>query len=277
MFGFAAGGALGAIWIYLKWVNPKAIYGLAPLFGVVIGCIGLLCVAVAVLSIIRSKLPDRTATARLSGVWRIEDVHALNWQEFERLIADLYRREGFEVEECGRDAASAGTGDGGVDLVLRDPKAPGAAFLVQCKQYLAWQVGEPAVREFYGAMAAWGTRCEGIFITCGRFTEPAKAFAEGKPLRLIDGDDLLKMLNRHNAVIPDVRIAAPASALPPGAEPMGARSPQASVASLVGVPACPRCGAAMVRRGAGRGARRGMPFWGCANYPGCDGIVNIAR
>jgi ssDNA-binding Zn-finger/Zn-ribbon topoisomerase 1 len=44
---------------------------------------------------------------------------------------------------------------------------------------------------------------------------------------------------------------------------------------MTGVPACPDCGATMVRRVAGRGVRVGKPFWGCSRYPTCYGNRNI--
>jgi hypothetical protein len=35
------------------------------------------------------------------------------------------------------------------------------------------------------------------------------------------------------------------------------------------VPECPKCGAPMVVRRAGRGERQGEQFYGCPNYPKC--------
>lgn len=40
-------------------------------------------------------------------------------------------------------------------------------------------------------------------------------------------------------------------------------------------PACPKCGAEMVLRTAGRGDRAGKQFYGCSTYPKCRGIVNL--
>ena len=40
---------------------------------------------------------------------------------------------------------------------------------------------------------------------------------------------------------------------------------------------CPRCGAVMVLRKAGKGPNAGKPFYGCSKYPACRGIVNIQR
>lgn len=38
---------------------------------------------------------------------------------------------------------------------------------------------------------------------------------------------------------------------------------------------CPRCGAAMVKRVATKGANAGKEFWGCSNFPKCRMIINI--
>ena len=40
-------------------------------------------------------------------------------------------------------------------------------------------------------------------------------------------------------------------------------------------PPCPICGSATVRRVARQGRRTGSPFWGCGNWPRCNGLVNI--
>lgn len=305
----AIGGALQA--------NPKAFLGFAPIIGLFVLLAGLGCGVVAMVGLLRnlrqtgesagrwmawfrstrtpptsalsiihrSRSAGRSPPATFPGVWSIDAVHALSWQQFEQLIADLFRRQGYVVREHARQ--SAGTGDGGVDLILTDPRTPGGEYLVQCKQYKSWDVGEPKVREFYGAMAAWQTRCEGIMVTCGRYTLPAKDFAKDKPLRLIDGDGLVRLLNQHNAIAPAVQHAAPqtvqaASLLPPmpttpstPQSPSRGPAPTGNAAEAAGVPACPRCKVAMVRRVAGKGPRKGLPFWGCANYPRCTVLFDI--
>lgn len=40
-------------------------------------------------------------------------------------------------------------------------------------------------------------------------------------------------------------------------------------------PLCPKCGSEMALRTAKQGERKGKEFWGCTNYPKCNGIVNI--
>jgi Topoisomerase DNA binding C4 zinc finger len=41
-------------------------------------------------------------------------------------------------------------------------------------------------------------------------------------------------------------------------------------------PACPKCGGTMRERLAKKGRHSGNKFWGCANYPRCKGIRDIA-
>lgn len=40
-------------------------------------------------------------------------------------------------------------------------------------------------------------------------------------------------------------------------------------------PACPNCGEPMRLRSARKGPRAGGKFWGCTNYPACDGLLDV--
>lgn len=44
-----------------------------------------------------------------------------------------------------------------------------------------------------------------------------------------------------------------------------------------GAPACPRCGATMLRRGMQVGTRPGGEFWGCSRFPVCRAVVPVAE
>jgi len=61
---------------------------------------------------------------------------------------------------------------------------------------------------------------------------------------------------------------------------VGGRSEQSANKTSIGAigispaPVCPKCGAAMVKRAASRGANAGSEFWGCSRYPKCRGIIN---
>jgi len=111
----------------------------------------------------------------------------MTWPEFEMLVSEAFRLDGFAVEDKG-----GARPDGGVDLVLRraDEK-----FLVQCKQWRAMKVGVEIVRELYGVMAARGAT-GGFVVTSGTFTQGAKEFADGRNVVLIDGAILMDMIER---------------------------------------------------------------------------------
>jgi len=188
----------------------------------------------------------------------IESIRAMSWREFETLIAETYRRQGFAVEETG-----GGGADGGIDLILR---GKGQKAIVQCKQWRQRQVGVKVVREMYGVMShEHADRV--VIVSSGTYTQEAIDFAKGKPILLIDGQDLAKYIREIKGT--------PAAAAIVGAEPAaGNKSQQESSAKPQANPICPKCGSAMILRTAKRGANAGGQFWGCPKYPACKGTVS---
>jgi len=78
----------------------------------------------------------------VQNIVRSESADALNdmsWQQFEKLVGEGFRLQGYTVSET-----SGGGADGGIDLVLA---RGGEKFLVQCKQWRALKVGVDVVRE----------------------------------------------------------------------------------------------------------------------------------
>ena len=188
--------------------------------------------------------------------WEAKSTNALDgmsWREFEMLVGEAFRLNGFSVVETG-----GGGADGGVDLVLSKGNEK---FLVQCKQWKAFRVGVDVVRELYGVMAAKGA-AGGYVVTSGRFTEDAMAFADGRNLKLLDGEKLFAMIKQAQRSI--------ASGGKQGGQSKPVSSAPSAVAPTAAV-ACPVCGSAMVKRTASKGANAGLPFWGCSKYPGCRG------
>lgn len=117
------------------------------------------------------------------------------------------------------------------------------------------------VRELYGVMAAHGA-AGGFVVTSGRFTDEAKAFADGRNIRLVDGPKLFGMIKQAKA----------SGAVSRGPESQS-RGPAATptAAAPATTPSCPVCTSAMVLRTAKRGANAGSEFWGCTKYPACKG------
>ena len=179
----------------------------------------------------------------------------MTWQQFEHLVGEAFRLQGYSVLETG-----GGGADGGIDLVLTKG---GEKFLVQCKQWKAFKVGVAIVRELYGVMAAKGAT-GGFVVTSGRFTEEATRFACGRNVDLIDGPALHGLIRRA--------LGAQVGYQPP--RPFERHEPAFATATVF-TPTCPICSKSMVKRLAKRGANAGREFWGCTGYPACKGIKPV--
>lgn len=191
----------------------------------------------------RSAWARRERKALLAQSMSADALDGMTWRQFEQLVGEAFRLQGYSVTETG-----GGGADGGVDLVLRKGNEK---FLVQCKQWRAFKVGVDVVRELYGVMAAKGAT-GGFVVTSGRFTDEATSFASGRNVTLVDGPKLLGSIRQARA-----------------SGSVDRDSPET-------VPACPRCSKLMVKRVAKRGANAGGEFWGCRRYPACKGTSALA-
>jgi restriction system protein len=213
-----------------------------------------LCVVGAATSAWR-RHERKALAANVAGSPSADALDGMSWQQFERLVGEGFRLQGYSVAESG-----GGGADGGVDLVLRKGNEK---FLVQCKQWRAFKVGVDIVRELYGVMAAKGA-AGGFVVTSGRFTADATRFAEGRNVTLIDGPKLHAMIKAAQAV----RSRTASRDAP--------TTNSAASGASAGEVSCPVCNKAMVKRTARRGANAGEAFWGCSAYPGCKGTRALA-
>ena len=112
------------------------------------------------------------------------------WDEFEALLAEYYRGQGFEVEHTGTGRTRAGF-DGGIDLKLR---RDGRYVVVQCKHWNAKQVPHNEVHQLIGVMATEHAT-DAVLVTSGEFTAYARdSAAKVGNIELIDGVRLRQML-----------------------------------------------------------------------------------
>ncbi|HMI73773.1 MAG TPA: restriction endonuclease [Steroidobacteraceae bacterium] len=118
-------------------------------------------------------------------------IASMSWRDFERLVGEAFRRQGFTVTGFGGNGP-----DGGVDLGL---SKNGQRFLVQCKHWRKRQVGVTVVRELNGVIAA--QRAHGGFVvTGGHFTREAREFADSCAIKLIDGPALDELMGDNPLV-----------------------------------------------------------------------------
>lgn len=111
-------------------------------------------------------------------------------REFESFIQNLFTKMGYETDRF-RD-----TKDGGIDCMAykRDPVAP-MKIAVQAKLYTK-TVRPTSVRDLFGTMQHEGAT-HGIMITTSGYGPGSEAFANGKPLHLIDGHGLISICQEH--------------------------------------------------------------------------------
>ena len=114
------------------------------------------------------------------------DLEKLTWMEFERLLCEVFAREGYKVIHSGRAGA-----DGGVDIRLSEA---GIITLVQCKHWKKWQVDVKVVREMLG-LVTHEQASRGIVVTSGTFSREAIEFARSNPIELIDGEELRRRIS----------------------------------------------------------------------------------
>jgi len=108
----------------------------------------------------------------------------LSAQELEQFAAQLYAKMGYQVQRTGR------TGDHGVDVYLINPEKQ--VELVQCKQWNR-PVGEPQVRDLYGAMAH-AKAVRGWLWAPRGFSEAAKQWARKKSIILVDDGEIGRLI-----------------------------------------------------------------------------------
>jgi restriction system protein len=202
----------------------------------------------------------RKQTAFLRQHVDIDWLNKLSWQDFERQVAEMYLRNGYQVEEVG-----GGGADGGVDLRIH---LNGRTSIVQCKRWKTYKVGVKPVRELFGVMA--GEQADrAIFITSGIYTDEALRFATGKPLELVDGAQLAQMLRQVQSSLRPGLVTPTFPGSAPNQTPLSAAAPAR--------PKCPSCGSDMVLRRAKKGPNAGRGFWGCSTFSktNCNGIREV--
>ncbi|MCT9091202.1 restriction endonuclease [Streptomyces sp. ASQP_92] len=118
------------------------------------------------------------------------DLFTMDPIEFEGLVAELFRARGMQALTTQR------SNDGGVDVEALDPDPiSGGRIIVQVKRYRN-TVPPTAVRDLYGTVQAAGAN-KGVLVTTSGFGPGSYGFAEGKPLTLVSGVELVELLHQH--------------------------------------------------------------------------------
>ena len=104
--------------------------------------------------------------------------------EFERYICDLFKELGYEAN------VTTSSGDGGKDLIMTRGRITAVA---ECKRYVTTKITRPQIQKFHSAVIDSNAE-KGHFITTSDFTKHAITYVENKPIILINGETLVKMI-----------------------------------------------------------------------------------
>ena len=181
------------------------------------------------------------STHQPEGQTSLDDIRTMRWPEFEGVIAEAFRQQGYTVEKTGHGGL-----DGDIDLILRKEAR---TEIVQCKLWKTRQMNVATVREVWGLLAHHGANAVKI-VCAGSFDFDAGQFARDKAIDLIDGERLVRLVGGVRAASSTGGANLPATALEPS------------------VPSCPSCSAAMFKR---FNRQTNQMFWSCTKYPACKG------
>lgn len=116
------------------------------------------------------------------------------WEDFEYFVRELFDKM-FNVNG-GEVKVTQASHDGGVDAIaFDDDPIRGGKFVIQAKRYNN-VVPVSAVRDLYGTMIHEGAT-KGILVTTSTYGKEAYDFASDKPITLINGQELLGLLNKY--------------------------------------------------------------------------------
>ncbi|WP_024822023.1 restriction endonuclease [Aminobacterium mobile] len=178
--------------INLTKINPKQCF--KKLKGVGSSALHSLTPIAPVIELNRKDSRFIDAYGVVEGVSPDTNLALMNWQDFEHLIREVFEKEfsgnGGEVK------VTQGSRDGGVDAIAFDPDPiRGGKIIIQAKRYTN-TVGVSAVRDLYGTVMNEGAT-KGILISTSDYGPDAYEFAQGKPITLLNGSNLLHLLEKH--------------------------------------------------------------------------------
>lgn len=130
----------------------------------------------------------------------LDAISKMSPKKFEAFSRMLLSKMGVNFTEKGVQISNDGGIDGyGYHLDSSDFRT--TKVVIQCKRYNSGPVTEPEINQFLGAVSKYNADY-GVFITNSRFTKAAKdAALEGKPITLIDGNELVELVKKYKVYI----------------------------------------------------------------------------
>jgi len=116
---------------------------------------------------------------------KLKTLRGMSWEDFSALVADGYRKQGYEVTPSNEQ---------GYDFLLAKD---GRVTLVQCRRWKVNQVGAGPVRELAQAVDR-KEAYRGVCLAAGEFSAPARKVAAAEPVTLITGAELVSLVRMRS-------------------------------------------------------------------------------
>jgi len=154
---------------------------------------------------VEDEEPTRTPEETLESAYKeiraalatdvIERLKKASPSFFERAVVQLIVRMGYGGTFADAARAVGGTGDGGIDGVIKQDKLGLDAIYLQAKRWADATVGRREIQQFAGALQGQKAN-KGVFITTSTFTREAIEFVKqlGSKIVLIDGFELAELM-----------------------------------------------------------------------------------
>jgi len=158
---------------------PSIPQAIIPQFIILIFCVVILVTVAYYYFVYRKLVIQREGLSQL----RIDDVDSMSGVKFEEYVAELFRREGYRIQN------TATSGDYGVDLII---VKDGIRTAIQTKRY-SKPVNQAAIREAVAGMKHY--KCtRSMVVTNNHFTHFAIGLAQTNECTLIDREKLIEMI-----------------------------------------------------------------------------------
>jgi restriction system protein len=115
-------------------------------------------------------------------------------RHFEQLVADIWQERQAWTTEVMNEGP-----DKGLD-VIGQPPGGGPKTAVQCKRYAAGnKVTSDQIQQYAALRQQWSDVQGVTVVTTSSFTRDAEELADRLDVKLIDGDDLVRLIHRYDA------------------------------------------------------------------------------
>lgn len=152
----------------------------------IIGTIWLVRTMFKQINAANQRAEDNRRAARIQRVKTKEFLSTVDPRQFEFIVADVFKSLGYDTE------VTKGSNDGGKDIILRKGKE---TKLVEVKRYNKTSIGRPYIQKLHSAIVD-ANAVGGYFVTLSHFNSNARQYAHGKNIELIDGSDLLGLMEK---------------------------------------------------------------------------------